>query len=112
MKLVGRILRTTLEGNKLVRMKYPPWDVVVTLVDGAPCAVEDACNHAGASLSEGWLDETGKCIVCPMHAYEFDLKTGRCVAPAGLCDDQRTFVARVEGDDVVIYDPANVVILT
>jgi nitrite reductase/ring-hydroxylating ferredoxin subunit len=93
-------------------MKYPPWDVLVTLVDGQPCAVEDACNHAGASLSEGELDDDGKCIVCPMHAYVFELKTGKCVAPVGLCDDQRTFVARVEGDEVVVYDPANVVIVT
>ena len=112
MKLVGRVPRVTLEAAKLLRMKYPPWDVLVTWVDGEPYAVEDACNHAGASLSEGELDESGKCIVCPMHAYVFELTTGKCVAPVGLCDDQRTFVARGEGDDVVIYDPVKIVILT
>jgi nitrite reductase/ring-hydroxylating ferredoxin subunit len=111
LKLVGRLPRATLDAQKLVRVKYPPYDVLVTLVDGEPCAVEDACNHAGASLAEGELDESGKCIVCPMHAYVFELKTGRCVAPVGLCDDQRTFVTRVEGDDVAIYDPANVLIV-
>lgn len=111
MKCVGRVPRATLEAKKLVRMKYPPWDVLVTWVDGEPCAVEDACNHAGASLSEGELDESGRCIVCPMHAYVFELKTGKCVAPVGLCDDQRAFVARIEGEDVVVYDPVNIVIV-
>jgi nitrite reductase/ring-hydroxylating ferredoxin subunit len=111
LKFVGRVPRALIEAKQLLRMKYPPWDVMVTIVEGEPFAVEDACNHAGASLSEGELDESGKCIVCPMHAYVFDLKTGKCLAPVGLCDDQRTFVARLEGDDVAVYDPANVVIV-
>jgi nitrite reductase/ring-hydroxylating ferredoxin subunit len=40
-----------------------------------------------------------------MHGYLFDLATGRLVEPKGLCDDQRTFVADVDGDDVVVWDP-------
>ena len=87
----------------MVRLRYPPFDVLVAWVDGAPSAIEDACNHAGASLSEG--DRHGACIACPMHGYLFDLTTGRLVQPRGLCEDQRRFVARVEGDDVVVYDP-------
>ena len=110
MKLVGRVPLRSLDDAALVRLKYPPFDVLITLVDGEPRALEDACNHAGASLSNGWLDEGGQCIVCPVHAYMFDLKTGRCVAPAGLCDDQRTFVTRVEGDDVLVYDPVEILI--
>jgi hypothetical protein len=31
--------------------------------------------------------------------------TGELVLPKGLCGDQRTFVARVQGDDVVVWDP-------
>ncbi len=111
MKLVGRVARARLETGELVRMHYPPWDVLVTLVDGEPSAIEDSCNHAGASLAEGVRDDTGRCIVCPMHGYLFDLTTGKLVAPRGLCDDQRAFVARVEGDDVVVYDPVNIVIV-
>jgi nitrite reductase/ring-hydroxylating ferredoxin subunit len=111
-KLVGRVARASLTAGEMVRLAYPPWDVLVTLVDGEPCAIEDACNHAGASLSEGPRDETGRRVVCPMHGYVFELATGRLVAPLGLCDDQRRFVARVEGDDVVIYDPFRVVLIT
>ena len=111
MKLVGRVSRAALADGAMVRLAYPPFDVLVTLVDGEPRAIEDGCNHAGASLSEGWKEEGGRCVACPMHAYVFDLTTGECVSPRGLCDAQRTFVARVEGDDVAVYDPAQIVLL-
>jgi nitrite reductase (NADH) small subunit len=103
LKLVGRVARTSLEGGALVRLAYPPFHVLVALADGIPYAIEDACNHAGASLSEGERD--GACVSCPMHGYVFELATGRLVQPRGLCDDQRCFVARLDGDDVVVWDP-------
>ena len=103
MKLVGRVPRATLEDGRMDRLEYPPFHVLVALVDGAPRAIEDACNHAGASLSEG--ERSGACVSCPMHGYVFDLTTGQLVAPRGLCADQRTYVARIEGDDVVVWDP-------
>jgi nitrite reductase/ring-hydroxylating ferredoxin subunit len=108
-KFVGRVPRERLEGDALVRLDYPPFHVLVALVDGAPCAIEDACNHAGASLSDG--ERKGACVACPMHGYIFELATGRLVAPRGLCDDQRRFVARAVGADVVVWDPPGVSIL-
>ena len=110
MKIVGRVPCARVAAGELVRIPYPPFDILVSLVDGSPCAIEDACNHAGASLAEGERDETGKCVVCPVHAYVFDLATGACVAPKGLCDDQRHYMARVVGEEIVVYDPLNVVV--
>lgn len=109
MRLVGRVPRARLEGGAVERLEWPPFHVLVALVDGVPRAIEDACNHAGASLSEG--DRHGACIACPMHGYVFELATGRLVEPRGLCDDQRTLVARIEGDDVVVWDPGPPVVL-
>ena len=83
-------------------MSYPPFDVCVGLLDGVPFAIEDGCNHAGASLSEGKLD--GERLSCPMHGYVFSLRSGRLLAPKGLCDDQRTFRTRIEGNEVVVED--------
>ena len=103
MRLVGRVLRTRLEGQAMVRLVYPPFHVLVALVDGSPFAIEDACNHAGASLSEG--ERKGSCVACPMHGYRFDLTTGLLVEPRGLCDNQRRFLAHQEGEDVVVWDP-------
>jgi nitrite reductase/ring-hydroxylating ferredoxin subunit len=39
-----------------------------------------------------------------MHGYVFELGTGKLVEPRGLCGDQRTFVARREGDEVAVWD--------
>jgi 3-phenylpropionate/trans-cinnamate dioxygenase ferredoxin component len=102
---VGRVPRALLEAGHVVRLSYPPFDVLVALVKGEPCAIEDACNHAGASLSEG--ERESDCIACPMHGYVFEIATGRLVRPRGLCSDQRLFVARLEGDDVTVWDPGS-----
>lgn len=101
-KHVGRVKLAELQEKELVRLEYPPFDVVVALFDGKPYAIEDACNHAGASLAEGWLE--GRCVVCPMHAYAFDLKTGALDRPKGLCGDQKQYEATIEGDEVAVYD--------
>jgi hypothetical protein len=42
-----------------------------------------------------------------MHGYIFELATGRLVEPKGLCNDQRVFVARRVGDEVVVWDPGS-----
>lgn len=111
MKLVGRVPRAALADGALVRLPYPPFDVLVAMVGDAPAAIEDACNHAGASLSTGERSrDDGGCVVCPVHAYVFDLRTGRLVVPEGLCDDQRAFVAQIEGDEVAVYDPFSLTI--
>ena len=109
MKLVGRVQRSQLRDGALVRLPYPPFDVLVAEVDGRPHAIEDACNHAGASLAEGTLK--GACVSCPMHGYLFDLTTGKLVQPRGLCADQRTYVTEIQGDDVLVWDVAEVDIL-
>ncbi len=87
----------------MCHVDYPPFHVLVALVKGVPCAIEDACNHAGASLSEGDLEDDR--VRCPMHGYVFELRTVRLVEPHGLCGDQRCFVATVDGEDVLVWDP-------
>ena len=39
-------------------------------------AVQNNCTHSGGSLSQGKINFLGE-IVCPMHQYQFNLKTGR-----------------------------------
>lgn len=108
MKQVGRVSLAELKEKELIRLTYPPFDVLVAYVDGEVYAIEDACNHAGASLAEGWVE--GRCVICPMHAYAFDLKTGHLDRPKGLCGDQRTYRATIEGDEVAVYDIFSLVI--
>jgi nitrite reductase/ring-hydroxylating ferredoxin subunit len=43
-------------------------------VDGAFYALDNACAHRGGPLGEGDLDAT--VVVCPWHAWRWDVKTG------------------------------------
>ena len=38
-------------------------------------SIDDKCPHAGARLGMGTCDDHGH-VICPVHRYRFDLKTG------------------------------------
>lgn len=103
MKQVASVKKSELEVGIPKRITYPPFDIALVHDGKDYFAIEDACNHGGASLSEGPVRRG--CIVCPMHGYLFDLKTGSLVRPKNLCDAQRVFHVRDEGDSVGIYEP-------
>lgn len=46
----------------------------VATVGGTVCVLDGTCPHEGGPLGEGSI-EGGK-LVCPWHAYAFDVKTG------------------------------------
>jgi nitrite reductase/ring-hydroxylating ferredoxin subunit len=43
-------------------------------VDGEIHAMENTCPHAGHPLHEGELE--GSVITCPLHFWQFDVRTG------------------------------------
>ncbi len=72
---------------------------VYHLAGGEYCATDNVCSHEYALLSDGWL-ENG-CIECPLHAAQFDVRTGKAMsAPAD--QDIATYPAKVEGDDILV----------
>jgi 3-phenylpropionate/trans-cinnamate dioxygenase ferredoxin component len=83
------ITRVEVDGGVICLVRTP---------DGSLHAMDDACSHEGASLSEGELFESN--IECAMHGSLFDLRTG---AARGLpaTDPIRTY--RVFVDDGGIY---------
>lgn len=62
-------------------------------------AVNDRCPHNGASLGNGFCTDEGS-VVCPLHRYHFDLKTGR--ARSGLGDYVQPYPIEVREDGVFI----------
>ena len=62
-------------------------------------AVQDKCPHNGASLGNGFCTAQGS-IVCPVHRYSFDLKTGRATSGGG--DAARTYPLEVREDGIYI----------
>lgn len=59
-------------------------------------ALENSCPHRGGAIAFG--DLRGDTVFCPLHAWPFDLRSGRCLefADASL----RVFPVRVEGGEV------------
>lgn len=62
-------------------------------------AVNDKCPHNGASLGNGYCTPEGS-VVCPLHRYHFDLKTGR--AKSGLGDFVQTYPIEQRDDGLFI----------
>ncbi len=68
----------------------------VACVQGELSAMDNVCPHRGGPLAEGTIEE-GK-IVCPWHAWAFDLKTGQAShTPHARAE---IYQIKVEGDDV------------
>lgn len=64
-------------------------------------AIDNECPHAGASLYDGYTD--GVSVVCPLHAWEFDVTTGECLTIPNM--DVETFRVVVEEGIVKVELP-------
>ena len=75
-------------------------DRVVALfhIDGHYDAINDACPHAGASLSAGHLE--GCVVACPLHAWRFDVRDGTWLDNPCVATDAYPVV--VKEDEVYI----------
>ena len=62
-------------------------------------AMQDKCPHNGASLGTGFCTEEGS-VVCPVHRYSFNLKTGRATSGGG--DAARTYPMKTREDGIYI----------
>jgi len=62
-------------------------------------ALRDKCPHNGASLGNGYCTKENS-VVCPVHRYHFDLKTGR--AKSGLGDVAETYLLEIRDDGLYI----------
>ncbi|HWY36993.1 MAG TPA: nitrite reductase (NAD(P)H) small subunit [Bacteroidia bacterium] len=62
-------------------------------------AVRDKCPHNGYPLSAGYCTEENS-IVCPVHRYHFDLKTGRALS--GIATRVETFPIKVAQNGVFL----------
>ena len=72
--------------------------VSVFNIDGNLYAIEDRCPHRGASLGKGTRD--GFVVTCPLHKWEFDLRTGQCLGQPG--NELRRFEVFVGGDSLLL----------
>ena len=88
--IVGRI--EDLRPNTSIRFELPDGnELAVYNVDGEFYAIENACPHRGAPLSEGVL--CGHIIECGLHGWQFDVRNGECLT---VPETIRTYEVSVE----------------
>lgn len=66
-------------------------------------AFERHCPHAGAALETGIVNDQLQ-VVCPLHAYCFDLKDGK-EKTGNPCADLKTYPVKVEDTGLSIGLP-------
>jgi len=80
------------QGQKVVLVKH----------QGQIHALQNVCPHLGGSLGRGTLK--ANCIVCPLHHWSFDLKTGKSVE--GVPDEKvSVYETKVENNKIFIKFP-------
>ena len=78
--------------------------ILVANVGGRYLAVGNVCSHARSRLSDGYLDESGCTVECPLHNAVFSLETGEALEfPAD--EPIPTYGVERVGDDLYIDLP-------
>ncbi len=72
--------------------------VLLVKVDGRISAYENRCAHRGLPVGSGRLD--GYVLTCPVHEWQYDVRTGCGVNPSGA--RLRSLPLRIDGDDVLV----------
>jgi nitrite reductase/ring-hydroxylating ferredoxin subunit len=72
------------------------------LENGEVYCTDNICTHAFAMLSDGWLE--GCLIECPLHAGQFDVRTGAGQG-APIDEDIKTFPVKVEDGAILVQVP-------
>jgi len=96
--IVGKI--SDIPVGKMHKITANGKEIIVINTNGNFYAINDTCTHAGASLSEGTLDE---CIVtCGWHGAKFDCKTGKLSAFPAKIKDLQSYKVVVESDNIFL----------
>ena len=66
-------------------------------------AFQGLCPHQEVLLADGEWDEDTGTLLCGGHRWEFDMRTGKGINPAGCTLFE--FLVRIEGDTVMVVVP-------
>jgi NAD(P)H-dependent nitrite reductase small subunit len=70
-------------------------------VGGSLYAIDNTCPHRGGPLGEGDVED--RIVVCPWHAWRWDVTTGRNANNPAV--QVACYPVRVEGDGVFVEIP-------
>ena len=104
-------MRGPLKSKVMDLTALPPLTPTLVTVDGTDVflyrrgeeifAIGNECPHQGGNLCDGWVE--GEIVTCPLHGWEFDLRTGVCMTVPG--ERVPAYTVTVE-DGAVHLEPA------
>ena len=100
---MGRIIAcksSELEAGKMKKVSVDSKEILVANVNGNYFACDDTCTHAGASLSEGELNDST--IKCGWHGAQFNCTDGCLVKFPASINDLKSYKVIVESDDIFV----------
>lgn len=72
--------------------------VCLARIGGVLHAIDNICPHRQGPLGQGWVE--GNAVLCPWHAWAFDVNTGEAQEPEHAV--VAVFPVRTEGNDVLV----------
>ncbi len=67
-------------------------------VEGALHALDNLCPHRQGPLGQGWVE--GRAVVCPWHAWAFDVTTGVAAEPERA--QVKVYPVREDAGEVIV----------
>ena len=84
--------------NQAKIIEHNEKQIAIFNINGNFYAISNVCLHRGGPIGEGFVNEFN--ITCPLHGWQYDLKTGQCnTAPGAKLE---TYQLKVEGDKILI----------
>ena len=84
--------RSALKPREPALVSLDGQDVMLYLRGEEIFAIGNTCHHEGGSLCDGWVE--GEIVTCPLHGWEYDLRSGACMTVPG--ESVPRFIATVE----------------
>ena len=84
----GEVVEAEAEGQSICLARH----------NGELSALDNWCPHRRGPLGQGWIE--GGSVLCPWHAWAFNLHTGVVDSPEQ--GSVQVFPLRLEGDEVLI----------
>ena len=91
---------TQISAGQMKKISVDGKDIVVANIGGDYFAINDTCTHAGASLSEGKIEDST--IICDWHGAQFDYKNGKLIKFPGKINDLEVYNVIVEEDNILV----------
>ena len=91
---------TQISTGQMKKISVDGKDIVVANIGGDYFAINDTCTHAGASLSEGKIEDST--ITCDWHGAQFDCKNGKLIKFPAKIDDLEVYNVVVEEDNILV----------